>query len=189
MAAVLVRPAGAGHESLFVALACCVILAAAGAVVGVRAAHVGVTIVEAHQLDARDGLSAAEQGLYADLRLVPIELTAWGGVPPAVAELAAALVPPFVADLGMAWRGAHSWSLIEHAGMSAYLGLSAEPAVAGSFLLVLPLVGEADSPPKIWLHRESDAAAPARFDAGVLVEAGWREIVSRFDAGVTRHKH
>ncbi len=189
MAEVVVRPAGAGHESLFVALTCCVILAVAGTVVGVRATHDSVAAVEAHQLDARDDLRVAEQGLYADLRLVAGELQAWNDAPPAVAELAEELVPPFVSDVGMAWRGAHRWSLVELAGRHAYMGLSAEPTVAGSFLLVLPLAGATTSQAQIWLHPGPGAAAPARFDADFLAEAGWREIVSRFDAGVTRHRH
>ena len=188
MAEVVVRPAGAGHESLFVSLACCAILAVAGTVVGVRATPSAQASVEAHQLDARDDLTVAEQGLYADLRLVPAELAAWDGPPP-VAELAEALVPPFVPDAALSRRGAHDWVLLERDGEQAYVGLSAEPQVAGSMLLHVPHAGEDSAEADIWLHRSSGVAPPLSFHPSALAGDGWQQVVSRFDAGVTRHRH
>ncbi|THF66152.1 hypothetical protein E6C76_04650 [Pseudothauera nasutitermitis] len=188
MAEQVVRPAGAGHEALFVALACAVIVALAAAVIGARQTPAQRIEVAAHQLDARDDLLAAEQGLYADLRLVPGELADFGDRPPAVTELAEALLPPFVADVGTAWRGDHAWTLIEHGAASAYLGLSAAPEVAGSMLLRLsgPAdAGEAD----IWLNRSPSASPPARLDTEYLVHGGWQQVVTHFDAGATRHRH
>ena len=68
MSAHLVRPAGAGHETLYVLLLCLLILTVAGAVVAWRHDAPDTTTLPAHQLDARRDLSAAEQGIYADLR-------------------------------------------------------------------------------------------------------------------------
>ena len=70
----VVRPAGAGHETLYVLLLCLLILAVAGSVVAWRHESHEVTSVAAHQLDARRDLNAAEQGLYADLRVTLDEI-------------------------------------------------------------------------------------------------------------------
>ena len=65
----LVRPAGAGHETLYVLLLCLAILAVAGSVVLWRGEPEVVSSVQTHQLDARRDLGASEQGIYADLRV------------------------------------------------------------------------------------------------------------------------
>jgi hypothetical protein len=59
----IIRPAGAGHETLYVLLLCLMILMVAGSVVAGRGESRVVGNVETHQLDARRDLSAAEQGL------------------------------------------------------------------------------------------------------------------------------
>ena len=64
----VVRPAGAGHETLYVLLLCLIILAVAGSVIALHGESQEVAAVPSHQLDARRDLSAAEQGIYADLR-------------------------------------------------------------------------------------------------------------------------
>jgi len=55
----VVRPAGAGHETLYVLLLCLLILCVAGSVVAWRHESHEATSVEAHQLDARLDLNAA----------------------------------------------------------------------------------------------------------------------------------
>lgn len=70
----VVRPEGAGHETLYVLLLCLLILVVAGSVVAWRHESSEVTAVAAHQLDARRDLSAAEQGIYADLRVTLDEI-------------------------------------------------------------------------------------------------------------------
>ena len=65
----IVRPAGAGHETLNVLLLCLLILAVAGSVVAWRHESQDTTSISNHQLDARRDLSASEQGIYADLRV------------------------------------------------------------------------------------------------------------------------
>lgn len=211
MAELVVKPAGAGHETALVLLCALFILVGAGATVGLRATHEVAHGVAEHQLDARDDLSAAEQGLYADLRLVDAELAAWPSPrPPEITELAADMLPPFVHDIGATQRGGHVWTLLERAGAFAYLGVSAQPSVAGSLLLVVhpaaairePPSPNASSPaegaredagaggaPDIWLHRAAGVAPPERLEPAWLIAAGWRQVVTRFDAGVTRHMH
>ncbi|KWV86008.1 hypothetical protein PFLmoz3_04359 [Pseudomonas fluorescens] len=70
----VVRPAGAGHETLYVLLLCLIILAVAGTVVALHGETQEVAAVPSHQLDARRDLSAAEQGIYADLRVTLDEI-------------------------------------------------------------------------------------------------------------------
>ena len=70
----LVRPAGAGHETLYVLLLCLAILAVAGSVVLWRGEPEVVSSVQTHQLDARRDLGASEQGIYADLRVTLDEI-------------------------------------------------------------------------------------------------------------------
>ena len=70
----VVRPAGAGHETLYVLLLCLIILAVAGSVIALHGESQEVAAVPSHQLDARRDLSAAEQGIYADLRVTLEEI-------------------------------------------------------------------------------------------------------------------
>ena len=193
----VVRPAGAGHETLVVALCCAVIVGLAALVVGTRATFDTPLAVEAHQLDARDDLTPAEQGLYADLRLVFEEITmADQGRLPLVAELREAFLPPFVDDFGAQQRGAHVWSLFEQGAATGYLGLSAMPEIAGSLLVLLDhgnddsgTALDHDVAADVWLNREQRPRLPERLDRETLISSGWRQVVTRFDAGVTRHAH
>jgi hypothetical protein len=194
----IVRPAGAGHETLAVLAGCALILAVAGTVVTLRAAPAQSHAVAAHQLDARRDLNAAEQGIYADLRIALDEIDAeraGAARLPAVAALADMGLPPFAQDASSAQRGAHAWTLLADGQTQAYLGLSADSAVAASVLLRVAAPAPAhdhaqhagEDQPDIWMHR-SARAAPAALDAAELTRAGWRQVVARFDAGVTRQQ-
>ncbi|HEX5738940.1 MAG TPA: DUF6162 family protein [Hydrogenophaga sp.] len=194
MAEQLVRPAGAGHETTWVALCALAIVLVAGAVIGVRSPPAETITVAAHQLDARDDLTAAEQGIYADLRLVAVELPGLHDrARPSVAELREAALPPFTTDIGSSGRGGHVWSAIQGQQADAYVGLSAAPEVAGSMLLRLSPhrkdESHSDEEPDIWLHRAAQPAWPNDLAPEALIAHGWKQVVSRFDAGVTRHKH
>ena len=67
MTAQVIRPAGAGHETLWVLLLCLLILLGAS---GVVLSHAKADIerdIASYQLDARMDLTAAEQGVHTDL--------------------------------------------------------------------------------------------------------------------------
>lgn len=198
MSTQIVRPAGAGNETLAVLAGCALILAVAGTVVTLRAAPAQSHAVAAHQLDARRDLTAAEQGIYADLRIALEEIDAeraGAARLPAVAALADMGLPPFAQDASSAQRGAHVWTLLADGQTQAYLGLSADSAVAASVLLrvAAPAHGHdhaehaAEDQPDIWMHRSAQAA-PTALDPAQLTRAGWRQVVARFDAGVTRQQ-
>jgi hypothetical protein len=70
----------------------------------------------------------------------------------------------------------------------AYLGLSQNLQVAGSFLMRID--AEDDTQVDIWLNRAPSAALPADLGDEPLAAAGWQQVVAQFDAGVTRqHRH
>ncbi|EOQ79377.1 adhesion protein [Pseudomonas aeruginosa VRFPA02] len=103
-----VRPAGAGHETLYVLLGSVLILALAATVVGLRQQSHEAQALDAHQVDARLDLNAAEQGIYADLQVAAEDIQARlddGEAAPSVDELAAEGFPPFVADVAASSRG------------------------------------------------------------------------------------
>lgn len=184
----VVRPAGAGHETLYVLLAAVLILLLAASVVAVRGERDDEQRIEAHQLDARRDLNAAEQGIHTDLWVAVEEirlLREENGVTPPVQALADEALPPFTSDASSQRRGGHQWSRL---GDGAYLGRSQDAGIAGSFLLILPAA--ADAQPDLWLRRDSSAVAPDDLGHTALIAAGWQQIVTHFDAGVTRqHRH
>ena len=183
----VVRPAGAGHETLYVLLLCLMILAVAGSVVAWRHESQEISTVSSHQLDARRDLSASEQGIYADLRVTLDEihlLRQEQQTLPTPEALADEGFAPFAQDASSVSRGAHAWQLLD---AKAYFGQSQTPAVAGSFLMRLTADNDA---PDIWLNRAADLKAPIDMADTALESAGWQQIVAQFDAGVTRqHRH
>jgi len=183
-----VRPAGAGHETLYVLLAAALIVVLAAGVVALRGEREDEQPIAAHQLDARRDLTAAEQGIHTDLWVAVDEiraLTVENGVAPDAQVLAEEGLPPFVDDASSRSRGNHQWSQLPG---GAYLGRSRDAAVAGSFLLMLG--AEADTPPQLWLRHDRAAVVPDAFSSDSLIAAGWQQVVTHYDAGVTRqHRH
>lgn len=181
----VVRPAGAGHETLYVLLLCLIILAVAGTVITLHRETQEVAAVPSHQLDARRDLSAAEQGIYADLRVTLDEihlLQEEQNALPTPAQLAEEGFAPFAQDASSVSRGDHRWQLL---APSSYLGLSQTPSTSGSVLM--RVLG---AEPDVWLNRQADLAAPSDLTDAALTAAGWRQVVTQFDAGVTRqHRH
>lgn len=183
----IVRPAGAGHETLYVLLLCLTILAVAAGIVGLHGEKDEVASLPSHQLDARRDLTAAEQGIYADLRVTldEIRLLAQEQDTPVTPEqLAEEGFAPFAQDASSVSRGGHTWQMIG----SSYSGLSQSPDVAGSFLLRRGATD--DGNPDIWISRKAAAAPSSDMSDQVLIDAGWQQVVAQFDAGVTRqHRH
>lgn len=184
----IVRPAGAGHETLNVLLLCLLILALAGSVVAWRGVSHEPEPVASNQFDARRDLSAAEQGIYADLRVTLDEirlLREEHKALPTPQNLADEGFAPFAQDASSVSRGGHVWQMQAD---SAYFGHSQTPAVAGSFLMRIGADDKAE--PDIWLNRDAALKAPQALTDTALSAAGWKQIVAQYDAGVTReHRH
>lgn len=197
MSTQIVRPAGAGHETLWVAIAAAAVIGLAAVVVGVRAQPQAAAATAAHQVDARTGLNAAEQGVHADLLVAADEIAALHdseSAVPTVEQMRELGLPPFSSGPETLARGGHEWRVYPQGGEAAYVGRSAAPAVAGSLLLRVPLQPAAAATPahghghgvEIWIQREGEAAWPQSIDEAALIRQGWREVVTRYDAGVTR---
>ncbi|VFR48655.1 FIG049111: Hypothetical protein in pyoverdin gene cluster [plant metagenome] len=204
----VIRPAGAGHETLAVLGACALIVALAASYIGLRPAAVETQAVSANQIDARRALTPAEQGIYADLRVASEEISFAAqaeGALPGVAGLAELGLPPFVVDNSTAVRGGHAWTAQPQAAQTLYVGRSADNEVAGSFILRVPSAANAapaadghdhghagashglpDGEPDVWLSREASASLPDPANDAALAAAGWRQVVAQFDSGVTR---
>ncbi|MFJ4440903.1 DUF6162 family protein [Pseudomonas sp. NPDC089422] len=184
----VVRPAGAGHETLYVLLISLLIVALAASVVLLRGEREDEQAIASHQIDARRDLTAAEQGIYTDLRVAFDEiqlLREERAAPPSIEALAEEGLPPFVVDAGSQSRGSHQWQWLAN---GAYLGRSLAPQVAGSFLMMLPAADSAEV--DVWLRRDSAAVLPDDLGQAALAAAGWQQVVSHYDAGVTReHRH
>ncbi|MFJ2486461.1 DUF6162 family protein [Pseudomonas sp. NPDC087639] len=184
----IVRPAGAGHETLNVLLLCLLILALAGSAVAWRGVSHEQEPVASNQFDARRDLSAAEQGIYADLRVTLDEiqlLREEQKTLPTPQNLADEGFAPFAQDASSVSRGGHVWQMQAD---SAYFGHSQTPAVAGSFLMRVD--ADAKAAPDIWLNRQAELKAPQALTDAALSAAGWKQIVAQYDAGVTReHRH
>lgn len=183
----IVRPAGAGHETLYVLLLCLTILAVAAGIVGLHGEQEDAASLPSHQLDARRDLTAAEQGIYADLRVTldEVRLLAQEQTTPVTPEqLAEEGFAPFAQDASSVSRGGHAWQMIG----ASYVGLSQSPEVAGSFLMRRGATN--DSVPDIWINRKASAAPASDLSDTALIGAGWQQVVAQFDAGVTRqHRH
>lgn len=184
----VVRPAGAGHETLYVLLSALLIVALAATVVLLRGERQDEVAIASHQIDARRDLSAAEQGIYTDLWVAVEEIQLLredSGYLPGVEALAEEGLPPFTPDASSQRRGQHHWQGLPG---DAYLGQSQDAAVAGSFLLILP-PGQGQ-PADVWLRRDRSAVVPDDLAPAALIAAGWQQVVSHYDAGVTRqHRH
>lgn len=97
----VIRPAGAGHETLYVLLISLLIVVLAASVVLLRGEREDEQTIASHQIDARRDLTAAEQGLYTDLRVAFDEiqlLREENAAVPSVQALAEEGLPPFVVD-------------------------------------------------------------------------------------------
>ncbi|MFT4013715.1 MAG: DUF6162 family protein [Paracoccus sp. (in: a-proteobacteria)] len=170
---VIVPPASGRRESLAVLALALAIVAAAALVVGLHRDRGQVAALPGWQVDLRSGLNAAEQGLAADLLTAAPEF-AWltDTSPQALAQEGLA---PFVPDATAQARGGHLWQALEGGG---WLGLPADAGLARALLL------RAGDPPSVWIAET--ATAPQALDDAALIAAGWRQVVTRFDASVTR---
>ncbi|HWV11256.1 MAG TPA: DUF6162 family protein [Pseudomonas sp.] len=189
----VVRPAGAGHETLYVLLCCLFIVALAALVVSLHAETDEYESVASGQLDARRDLSPAEQGIYADLRIAYEEIQTRRHEDDSLLtpdDLAEEGFPPFIADASATTRGAHQWQVLQADTAPVYLGLSQDAETAGSFLLFIDLDGTAESTAQVWLNRTAATGIPTDLGEQALSEAGWKQVVAQYDAGVTRqHRH
>lgn len=174
---ITVPPASGRRESLAVLVLVLAVLACASAVVALHRDRAQATALPGWQIDLRSGLNAAEQGLTADLLTAAPEFAFLPETTPAALE--AEGLPPFVPDATAQARGGHQWQALGQDGLRGWLGRPGDAAIARALLLRM----EGDSP-TVWIARTE--TAPQALDDAALVAAGWRQVVTRYDASVTR---
>lgn len=174
---VLVPPASGRRESLAVVALVLVILALAGVVVALHRDRGETLSLPGWQVDLRSGLNAAEQGLTADLLTAAPEFAYLPDNAPAA--LADEGLPPFVPDATAEARGAHRWQELGSGALRGWLGLPGDPQLARPMLLRM----EKDTP-TVWIAETAEGVAA--LDDAALVASGWRQVVTRYDASVTR---
>ncbi len=164
---------------------CTLILGIAAGVVSLHRETQDVRSIASHQLDARRDLTAAEQGIYADLRVTLDEIRLLADeqqTPITPQQLGEEGFAPFAQDASSVSRGGHVWQRVDQ----SYLGLSEAPSVAGSFLMRV----DSGEQPDIWINRSASATSVSDLGDKALIDAGWKQVVAQFDAGVTRqHPH
>ncbi len=190
-----IRPAGAGYETRIVLAVCAAIVVLAALFIMLRTTADTHSTIGSNQVDARRGLTAAEQGIYADL-LVAADEIQFSEAPPAVSDLADQMIAPFATDSATARRGNHVWQLLQDNAAIGYAGITRDAQIAGSLLLRLSWPAETANaenghePVQVWFYSSADgktASAPASMDPSALEQGGWKKIVFQYDAGATRH--
>lgn len=175
---VIVPPASGRRESLAVLALVAAILAGSVTTVVLHRDVERISALPEWQIDLRGGLNAAEQGITADLTNAAGEISFLDDVSPE--GLADEGLPPFTADVTAVARGGHVWQVVEAPGLRAWLGRPAKTDIARPMLLRLQ-----DEKPTVWIADQA-SAAPLDLDDAALIAAGWRMVVSRYDASVTR---
>ncbi|MGA0613318.1 DUF6162 family protein [Paracoccus sp. KR1-242] len=175
---VVVSPASGKRESLAVLALVASILAGSVTTVFLHRDVEQISALPEWQIDLRGGLNAAEQGITADLSNAAGEIAFLSDTSPEA--LADEGLPPFTADVTATARGGHIWEVIERDSIRAWLGRPARSEVARPMLLRLM-----DETPTVWITERADAP-PADLDDASLIAGGWRMVVSRYDASVTR---
>lgn len=191
----VVKPAGVGHESLWVVIMSAVVVLVAGIVISLRVAPDVITEIAAHQIDARHDLTIAEQGVFADLLVAVDEIVMPDlHASPSVEQLSEDGISPFARDMAATQRGAHQWTLERKETADLYVGVTSAIDTAGTFLLRVPNkkndghAHDAHAASDIWINRVAGAHMPTKIEDADLIRTGWRQVVTQFDAGVTRQQ-
>lgn len=164
---------------------CLGILLGAAAIIGLHGGRDDTHEVADGRIDARTGLTPSEQGILADLYIAAedIGFALEDGPAPTPDGLADEGMPPFATGPETAGRGGHAWELTESAAALAYLGRSSDSAKSGDLVLLVDADGHAA--PSVWLG-SAETALPGVLTPDNMSRQGWREIVTTYDASVTR---
>jgi len=138
----IVRPAGAGRETLYVLAASALVLLLAFALIAVRRQLPETQELAEYQISAYSGLNSVEQGLYNDLLAASLEIDLYHADTltwPSVEHLRSGYIPPFAQDMSWKQRGALQWRQdvpdMELQHTVSYFALSQDYSVTGSFII------------------------------------------------------
>lgn len=193
-----VRPAGARHEGLALALAAAVVVGILAFYVHEHGRKETREPLYDWQVSAFNALTGADQAIYNALYTARDDIPAiyddinmsngpdvkfhW----PSIKELEETELPPFFRDKSWRQNGALQWSLFEPLaegemqGTTMYLGTDADQPGQGSFLLVIGHVHAGFRNTNaifIWWNAKHHVEMPRSGFRDGLILQGWREVV------------
>lgn len=193
-----VRPAGARHEALLLALATIAVVSILGLFVYERGRGDSREPIHDWQISAFNTLTGSEQAIYNalftakdDIPYIYEDINMFNapGVKfrwPNLSDFQEALLPPFYADKSWKQNGSLQWTLHEPLpegemqGYTMYLGTDGQQPQQGSFLLVIGHVHAGfrnTNSIGIWWNRKRHVAMPQSGFRDGLILQGWREVV------------
>lgn len=195
MEQVVVKPTSKKEELIFVFASTAIIILLATLSILIRKENGGSQKLKSYQINAFSDLDTKEQFLFTALYGSGYEIESfhitnqesWPSVP--VLEKDA--VSPFVKDRIWNDNGRMNWSQRisgdERIHQIAYMGVSSNYQVKGTFLLVLEHLHDyggtylksnnKSEPFRIWYINEMQRRFPVDFSAGFLIKEGWREVI------------
>lgn len=193
----IVEPAGSRIETSLLAAAAAAVLGASAVGVELRGVDDAGPRLFDWQVSAFHDLGPADQAVYNALTTASEELwwihgdmlyfgteaqreNPW----PTVAELDEEyLIPPFTRDMAWSQQGEIEWQRVasfSFEGSAVYFGSSGSLPGQSAYLLSLSHVHKgaayADGA-AIWLHADTNAAAPETVKRDSLIANGWQEVV------------
>jgi len=200
---VIIKPAGVRDENIGVFIFAMLVLCIATWYITISASSTPKpATIQPGQLDSRHDLNPIEQGLYADLKAASEEIL-WRIAEHeaiSVEALSDDYIPPFVTDVVSQERGEHEWLLLTQQKENSthdwlYVGSTTKPETAGSFALLIQ-----QPPAKEHTQANAQKASLWYLDSPVppndgtqdnthldsLLNSGWKQVISHFDASVTR---
>lgn len=191
----IVKPTSKKEELVSVLIATAVILIFAFISIVSRTERVGRQRLKSYQVNAFSELETKEQFIFTSLYGAGFEIEsyhitnqeAW----PAVNILEKDAVSPFVKDRVWNENGRMNWTQKtagdERIHQIAYMGVSSNYQIKGTFLLVLDHLHDfggtylkssnKSEPFRIWYIKEMQRRFPNDFSAGFLIKEGWKEVV------------
>ena len=194
----LVRPAGARHEGLALAVATVAVIAILAFYVQERGRGDTREPIYDWQVSAFNALTGADQAIYNalytakdDIPYIYEDINMFNapGVKfrwPNLNDMQDALLPPFYKDKSWQQNGSLRWTLYEPLpegemqGSTMYLGTDGNQPQQGSFLLVIGHVHagfQNTNSILIWWNRKNHMVMPESGFRDGLILQGWREVV------------
>jgi hypothetical protein len=186
-----VSPRNARRESIFLAVAVFIVVAALAAYIGAtRNIEAELELLD-WQISAFFDLERADQAIYNALTIAGEEIYYIQyyitGDWPGIKDLEGELLPPFYKDLSWQQNGRMTWTyqdvaqLGEKQGLTLYLGNGGGLEGQGAFLLVIGHIhaGGAgmSNQTTIWRHDDPDQEMPSSGKPNTLILRGWRQVV------------
>ncbi|WP_147822464.1 DUF6162 family protein [Salidesulfovibrio onnuriiensis] len=192
----LVRPAGGGNETLWLAVAAVVVVVACALGMGLRDRGARTAELLPWQMNAFTALNPEELGTFNALYTAAVEIDAvhedGDGGWMDISEMEDLFMPPFARDAAWRRQGRMVWTRrvpeSPDLDLALYLGVPQQRERSGSFLLVMRHDhsagrGHGAAEPghgrfEVWYQASHRGGFPAVIKDQALIAAGWKEVVA-----------